>query len=157
MQKFTQQFDPFQATINNSKDGYGPSILASLEFISRLYGVHIIKDNIYWSCLDSNHIYMYSQKWNNNTFKIKTNNNTVFCFINGKNILSFTKGIRLVSNLNGNLIEFVGIAEEPKPSKIEYNGTSYSLIVKPNTMYRLNDKGDFFEFKSIEFSKTNKL
>jgi hypothetical protein len=146
--KFTQQFDPFKATINNSKDGYGPSILVSLEFISRLYGIHISKDHIYWSCLAGNHSYKYSQKWNGNTFKIYTDNTTVNCFINDKNILSFTKGIRVVSDINGNLIEIVGIAAASSHARINYNGMTYSLIVKPNTIYRLNAMGNFIELKS---------
>jgi hypothetical protein len=143
--KFTQQFDPFTATINNSKDGYGPSILASLEFISRFYGIHISKDNVLWSCLDSDQFYEYFQKSNNVTFRIKTNNNIVHCTINDKTVFSFTKGIRLVSDLKGNIIEIIGIEQEVKKVTIEYNDKSSSLLVKPNAVYQLNEAGEFFE------------
>lgn len=36
--KFAQQFDPFTGKVDQTKDGYGPSILAALEFISQLHG-----------------------------------------------------------------------------------------------------------------------
>lgn len=91
MYKFTQQFDPFTATIYNSQDGYGPTLLAALEFISRLYGIHITQDKIYWSCLD-----------------------------NGKQIFSFTRGTRVITNLKGELIEVVGITQESKKIYIDH-------------------------------------
>ena len=143
--KFTQQFDPFTATINNSKDGYGPSILASLEFISRLYGIHLCKDKVLWSCLDDHHSYEYVQKWNDYILKIKTTNHMVHCTINDKTIFSFTRGIRLASDIKGNLVEIIGIEAEAKKVTLEFGGKAYSLTVKPNSVYRLNDKGDFFE------------
>ncbi len=130
--KFTQQFDPFTAVINNSKDGYGPSILASLEFISRLYGIHLTGDKVLWSCLDSEHAFEYEQKWNNHSFKIKTDAPMVHCLINEKHVFSFTKGIRLVSDLQGNIVTVIGIAEQVKNATITAKGKVYSLLVKPN-------------------------
>ena len=141
--KFTQQFDPFTATINPSKDGYGPSILASLEFISRLYGIHLSQDRVLWSCLDYPDAYEYLQKWNHGTYKMKTRGNQVQCTINDKNSFSFSKGIRVVSDLKGKLLEVIGIEEKAKQVMIEYGGKIYPLTVKPNSIYRLDDQGIF--------------
>lgn len=148
--KFTQQFDPFTATINNSKDGYGPSILATLEFISRFYGIHITQDKIYWSCLDKDYDYNYAQKWNGADYTLQTKGNNVICSINGKQAFSFTKGARIVTDLEGKLLEIVGISKEPKTIHINYQ-KEYSLLLQPNTIHRINHKGRLVKYKSTEF------
>ena len=114
--QFTQQFDPFYSSLSvaTQKDGYGPGILASLEFISRFYGIHITLDKVYWSCLDNSNDYKYSQKCGDMLFEMKTRGNLVFCSINSENIFSFTKGVRVVSNLKGQLIEVIGIETSRK-------------------------------------------
>ena len=148
--KFTQQFDPFTAKINNSKDGYGPSILAALEFISRFYGIHITQDKIYWSCLDNNFDYKYSQKWNGIDYTLQTNGNNVLCSINDRQVLSFTKGARIVTDLKGGLIEVVGITDVSK--MIHFNNKNeFSLLLKPNTIHRMNHNGRFEKYRSFEF------
>jgi hypothetical protein len=139
--KFTQQFDPFQSTISSpGQGGYGPGILASLEFISRMYGIYLVQDKIYWSCLDSDQAYNYSQKWGDQWYEMKTQGNQVFCFINGKEVFSFTKGIRLISDLNGKMTEAVGIETKDIRSEIFYKGKSFLLAVAPNKIYSFSDK-----------------
>ena len=148
--KFTQQFDPFTGTINNSSDGYGPSILSSLEFISRLYGIHLTQDKIFWSCLDDENQYEYSQAWGNHVFKMTTKDNHVFCLINNKEVFSFNKGIRVVSDLSGRIIEVIGIDTKPVKTVIAYNGKTASLTVSPNSIYSY--AGKFSQKSHIEFS-----
>jgi hypothetical protein len=153
--RFTQQFDPFTTEVNNTKDGYGPSILATLEFISRFYGIHITQDKIYWSCIDSKNDYEYTQKWNNNIYTLKTNKNMVSCSINGKNIFSFSKGARIITDSDGEFLEVIGIEIEPEKITYTSNGISKSLTVEPNTRYRKNNNGDFIKYESVEFSKVS--
>jgi hypothetical protein len=153
--KFTQQFDPFKATITQpwKQNSYGPSILTSLEFISRLFGIYITQNKIFWSCLDKDNDYSYKQKWGDNSYEMKTSGDQVICSINGKNVLSFGKGVRIVTNLNGKLIEVVGIDIQDKNVKIESGAKRYSFKVKPNSVYSINVKDRFFESKTIEFCK----
>lgn len=152
--KFTQQFDPFTAKmIYSFPDGYGPAILTSLEFISKLYGVHLTQDQIYWSCLDKDNDYSYSQQWGNRLFKMTTKGNQAFCFINGKEVFSFTKGIRIVSDLNGKIIEVIGIDINDKKATISYKGKNFSLLVTPNTVYNCTDR--FYKKRSVEFCRPN--
>ena len=155
--KFTQQFYPFKKTINNSKDGYGPSILTTLELISRFYGVHIFRDEIYWSALNNNYDYNYLQEWNKSKYKITTKKDgSTTCSINNKTIASFTAGIRLATDIRGKLTEVIAFGEENKNVIIEYKGRVYQLFVEPNKTYRLNKEGSFIQYKSTEFLyKTN--
>jgi hypothetical protein len=137
---FTQQYDPFTAKPGTTQNGYGPSILAALEFISRLYGIHITQDRIYWSCLKSTFDYEYTQEWNKMTFTLKTKGDKVLCYVNGNLTFTFTKGIRVVTDYEGGLIEAVGIANEPETVKI----TSYKIInlaVRPDSICKLRPVG----------------
>lgn len=136
--KFTQQFDPFKATINNNKDGYGPSILSALEFISRLYGIHISEDKVNWSCLDNDNDFEYSQAWGNRLFRMKTLGNRVHCSVNGKEVFSFTKGIRIVSDLTGGITEVIGQEVKPVASEIVVGGKTFALKVSPNERHTFN-------------------
>jgi len=149
--KFTQQFDPFSGTINNSSDGYGPSILSSLEFISRMYGIQLSQDKVLWSCLDTKNQYDYTQQLGNREFKLTTKDNRVHCSINGKEVFSFTKGIRIVSDLDGNILEAVGIDTEDKMVEITDHKKTISLSVAPNTVYAYQNK--FRKVKAVEFCK----
>lgn len=137
--RFTQQFDPFKATVSSSgQDGYGPAILASLEFISRFYGIHIKQDKIYWSCLDRDDSFHYTQEWGNRRYELKTTGDQVLCSINGQEVFSFTKGIRLVSDLEGKVIEVVGIEKKTFSTGISYHGKTYRVLVKPNWIYQFS-------------------
>lgn len=150
--KFTQQFDPFTKRISTAtqNNGYGPSILSSLEFISRLYGIDITQNKVYWSCLDNDNEYNYSQVWGDRLFKMTTRGNMVFCSINSKEVYSFTKGVRVVSDLDGKIIEVIGIETKEKKITISYKGKDISLSVKPNAVYNYRNK--FYKTKNIEFS-----
>ncbi len=151
--KFTQQFYPFQKTINNTQDGYGPTILATLEFISRFYGTHISQDKILWSSIDNQHDYDYKQRWNGLELRIQTKKDGwATCFVNGKKIAAFSAGVRLITDLQGQLIEIVGITSSKETIKAKVNGKSYDLTVNPNTRYRLNDRGEFVRYKSVPFT-----
>jgi len=141
--KFTQQFDPFKAVINNSKDGYGPAILTTLEFISRFYGIHITQNKILWSCLSNENDFDYSQKWNDTIYRLYTSKGIVKCLINNKEIFSFSKGTRIVTDLNGKLIEAVGIETKSETIQFNSNQVSCSLNIEPNCVYWLNHVGKF--------------
>ena len=152
--KFTQQFDTFTATITKNLDGYGPTILASLEFISRMYGIHLTQDRVYWSCLNTPNDYKYIQTWGDRVFKLKTIGNQVVCSINNKEVFSFSNGIRLISDLSGKIIEVIGIETEKQKSNITYNGKTTSLNVLPNAVYSY--EGKFKKIKEVGFKNPDK-
>lgn len=149
--KFTQQFDPFTTQINYIRDGYGPTILAALEFISRLYGIHITQDKVYWSCLDNNHDYKYVQNWNNTEFSLQTTGKNVQCSINGKPVLTFTKGARIVTDLKGKLIEIVGIETVTKKIQLK-SDREYRIDIEPNSVYSPDSKGNIEKKLMVEFA-----
>jgi hypothetical protein len=150
--KFTQQFDPFKATINNSQDGYGPSILTALEFISWLYGIHISQNKVYWSSISSENDGDYTQKWNGNVYRLYTRKGIARCLVNGQEICSFSKGGRMVTDLDGKLIEAVGIDTSKRTIEFHCKEVSCTVDIEPNGLYRLDNAGQLVQYQSIEFS-----
>ena len=129
-------------------------ILTSLEFISRMYGVHMSQDKIYWSCLADENQYDYTQVWGNRRYTLITKDNQVICSVNGKEVFSFSKGIRIVSDLDGNILEAVGINPEGKMVEITDQKKTISLSVAPNTVYSY--KNHFHKIKSVAFCEPGK-
>ena len=152
---FVQQFDPFTGIPSETsiRNGYGPTVLASLEFISRFYGINITQGKIYWSCLDDKNDFEYTQKWGDRLFKMETRGKKVFCSVNGKEVFSFTKGIRIVSDMEGKIIEAVGIETKDKKAAIANEENNFYLSISPNVVYTCKDK--FHKTRSVGFRKLN--
>jgi len=148
--QFTQQFDPFTGKVDQTKDGYGPSILSALEFISRLYGIHLTQDMIYWSCLDDAYEHDYTQRWGKRSFRMTTQGRQAHCYVNGKKVVSFTRGIRIISDVQGKRIYAVGIDTKPQQAIITYRGKNISLTIEPNTVY--DSKKNFNRTRWVEFN-----
>jgi hypothetical protein len=138
--KFTQQYDPFTGAPNNSSDGYGPTILTTMELVTRMFGIHFAEDKIYCSCLDSPGGYEYSQVYSNIQYQLKTNSNMVECFVNGRKKIAFSKGIRVITGLDGQLTGVAGIDTSEKKATIIFNGKSYPVNVSPNTVFSFDGK-----------------
>jgi hypothetical protein len=73
---FTQQFDPFHFgevdEDNRKRDGYGPTLLAFVEYVARLYGVCIEGDTVLWSGLrDDGHTHSFTQQDNGHTYTLR--------------------------------------------------------------------------------------
>jgi hypothetical protein len=148
--KFTQQFDPFTGKANSSTDGYGPTLLTALEFISRFHGVHITQNKIFWSCLNNQYNYTYSQHWNGIDYTLQTKGNDVTCSVGSKVMFTFSKGARVVTDLTGNIIEVVGISDTANRIRVR-DSKEHKLLVKPNEVYRQNTSGKFEVSRSVPF------
>jgi hypothetical protein len=138
--KFTQQYDPYTGEPNKSANGYGPSLLAALEFVSRMYGIHVTEDKIWWSCLDTTDSVEYAQQLHETKYRMETVGNTVNCYINSKKVISFTKGVRVVTDKQGQLLAVVGIETDAKQAKIEFDGKSYEAEIYPNVTFGFTGK-----------------
>jgi len=149
--RFTQQYDPFTGVPNSTSDGYGPAILTTLEFVTRMFGIHVSEDKIYWSCIDSPENYQYAQKYRNSTYQMESNGRMIDCYVNGKKILSFSKGIRIITDLDGQLIGVVGIETKKKKAIVRVNDKVYSFGVSPNSSFSFS--GRMKKNRSIPFYK----
>jgi hypothetical protein len=102
--KFPQQFDPFTGAFSglNEKGDYGPTALSALEYMSRLYGIHVQFDEIYWGCFSrGNHETVYTQEWEDDVYRLETKNGVSSGYINGRLIFTVNAGVRIVTDWEG--------------------------------------------------------
>lgn len=98
---FTQQFDPFTGKPSSEKDGYGPTMLAVLEYISRLYGVHRERDTLLFATqkgVESR----YTQVFGDTAYTIESDGLKAVANIDGRVIAETFAGERFLTDLGGN-------------------------------------------------------
>lgn len=133
---FTQNFDPFTTEmIGSMPDGYGPTLLSALEFISRMYGVYMSEDKLYWTCHDDQESYDYTQLWGDSRFRLSTEGEWAVCHINDTEAFRFRRGIRIVTDLKGNILGIHGVDDRDRKAEIRHGGNIYAGLVTPNGRY----------------------
>jgi len=152
--KFTQQFDPFTGKANNSPDGYGPTVLAVLEYISRMYGIQYEENTISWSGLSSaKDSTWYEQKINGNSYQLYVTGNNMSAFINDRQIFQCSSNIRCVTGINGDFLSIVGIDSLERDVKLSIiNSKNFRLKIRPNCTYAVNSKGRMVMKRRTPFS-----
>ncbi|MDR6551892.1 MGH1-like glycoside hydrolase domain-containing protein [Paenibacillus qinlingensis] len=139
---FPQQIDPFTAEPSKAKDGYGPAILSVLEYHSRLYGVSISMDHVYWGGLqDGEFERTYTQQWGQDIFTLESKDGFFSGYINGKKVFQATHGIRIVTDLHGNIKEIIGIDTVSTAVYLEVENQVYSFTIKPNEVCVIQNDG----------------
>lgn len=153
--RFTQQFNPYTGQPNNSSDGYGPTMLSVLEYISHMYGVHFTKNKIFWSSIKTNESdsLEYEQIIGQDHFRLLTNAGQMIAYINGKKKFSCTAGVRIVTNKSGQLLELTGIDEEPHSIVLDWNRKEFRADIFPNNCYKPTKQNGLVKYKATEFVK----
>jgi hypothetical protein len=147
--QFTQQFDPF-TTGQNGQDGYGPTILAVLEYYSRMFGVYPENDTIHFNGLPSEHNYSYSQQLDKDNYKLVQDNKQITGLLNEREIFRSTAGIKVMTDRQGNILGIAGIDALAQNVKFETSGKSYRAKIEPNGLYQIK-KGKIRLVKKVPF------
>ena len=137
---FTAHLDPYTGAPSGPKpDGYGPMILAALEYISRMHGVHldVARGEVWCSGLGGAD-FTYTQRWSEREWTLTAKKDRFTASLNGKELFSCTRGVRVVSDLDGNVREVVGIAPEQQAVGLQIAGVRHELTVKPNQVWGLD-------------------
>jgi hypothetical protein len=132
---FPQQFDPFTGEFSEpeSRKSYGPTTLAVLEFVSRLYGIHVQFDEIWWGCLGRDkHETKYTQHWDKDIFSIETKNGKTAGSINGKQLFTVTSGMRVVTDWKGKVSKIINISGKPLTAEYSTGAGTEQIEMGPN-------------------------
>lgn len=116
---FVQQFDPFTGapsivdpetkeplppdTDKEFQDSYGPTLLSALEYIAHIWGVTMVRGQL-WFSLGSGDPYTYEQGWGEHVYRIESDGKTARAFADGQEIYCGPCGLRLVTNQAGKLL-----------------------------------------------------
>lgn len=134
--KFSQQLDPDtgKPSLSNS-NGYGPMILAMLGYVERMHGIHIDPERgeVWWSgLLPEGGGFSYSRTWDGRRFEWEAANGVLTAKVNGKPMFTAGPGIRVVTNLEGELLTLVGVDPEPQPVAVRAGEQRWTGSVSPN-------------------------
>jgi hypothetical protein len=136
---FPQQFDPFTGEFSEADTctGYGPTALSVLEYISRLYGIHVQFDEIYWGCLGRDgHEQSYTQHWGEDAYTVEAKEDGIRGLINGKEIFTVSPGIRVVTDWDGIISRIINISGKPLTVEYQFAGKKNRLEMLSNQIER---------------------
>lgn len=121
---FTQQFDPFTAepsrvgiyshevlprsSAEPFQDAYGPTMLAALEYIAHIWGIHMKEDEI-WFSLGTGLNYSYTQRLGENQYRIESDGRSAWVLVDGRLICAERCGVRIVTDRKGTILRRVEI------------------------------------------------
>ncbi len=139
----TQQFDPFDpenpAKDNTKRDGYGPTVLGFMEYVGRFFGVHLERDQVYWSGLADGGKVEYTQQFGDTTFTLRNDGHVFTGSVNGENKFTCSAGVRVHSDMEGNPLRLIGIDTVPHMISFTAGKTAHSIDVKPNEVWSLEN------------------
>jgi alpha-glucosidase len=138
---FTQQVDPFTGLISSLTDkrtGYTPAAVSSLEYVARLYGIHVQFDEIYWGALGrGEHAISYTQHWDGNSYKVSSKNGETTGSINGKELFHVTNGVRVVTDWKGKVIKIINIKGKPLKVNFQIGNKKKAIMLQSNEIFTI--------------------
>ena len=102
---FVQQYDPFTmkpstVCLEGEQDAYGPAMLSVLEYIARMYGIHIEQEEVYWGTVSGTEC-IYEQEWGDYCYRIENDGVNAAGYVNGKQVFKAPTDVKLVTGLDG--------------------------------------------------------
>ena len=160
--KLVQQYDPFDGTpcVTRSEglapageetqryagvttlgpDGYGPTILAALEYLSLMCGVNIAMDRITWSAARGWPACAYTQKMFGRRFTLDFDGREMTASIDGCEIFRCSAGAQVTTDLEGKILRLAGIAETEGSLELQTGGQVFMASLAPNQVLEI--RGD---------------
>ena len=113
---FVQQYDPFTGApslvcLEGEQDCYGPAMLSVMEYAARMYGIHMEQDSVFWGTVGGQEG-SYTQIWGDREFKIVHGRTGAEGFLNGKKVFEAGTGIKVITDLDGRLLDVKKLARD---------------------------------------------
>ena len=120
--RFSQQLDHVTGAPSLSNgDGYGPMVFAMQEYLVRACGVHLeVQDGrVWWSGLaDGGERFTWRQRWGDREFELVAKDGAFTGAVNGNQVFTSEAGVRVVTDIDGRIVELVGISPEPSAVRV---------------------------------------
>lgn len=110
---FVQQYDPFtmapsKVSLEGEQDAYGPAMLSVLEYVARMYGIHIERKEVYWGGVSGREC-TYEQEWGEYRYRVENSGSGIVGYVNGKKVFAAEGDVKLVTDLEGNVRRKIGL------------------------------------------------
>ena len=136
--KFIQNYNPFTGEPAKGENGYGPTMLSALEYISLLCGINVVYNSVYWSTAEMGNS-EYVQNIRNRVYKITSDSEKSAIYVDGELKAEFTQGVRIKTDMNGKIEAIYGIDEKPVQFEMKYDNEIYSAVINPNEEFALEN------------------
>lgn len=156
--KLVQQFDPFNGTpcVTRSEglapveeengryaqvstlepEGYGPTILSALEYITYLCGVYISKDSIQFSAVCGWPATDYTQQMFNHSYRLVQDGQYMTAYLDEQCLFTCTNGVSITTDMDGHILYLWGIESESRNIILTEGKNVYCGCVGPNCKVR---------------------
>ena len=161
--RLVQQYDPFDGTpcVTRSEgkaqagteterfsdvttlgaDGYGPTVLSALEYISLMAGVNIACDQIRWSALPDWPACDYTQRLGEDVYRLTTTGGIMRAFYNGSPLFTATPGVEVLTDMAGTPLQVTGIGQKPVTLAFTQGDHTTNITVSPNEIWSFTHNG----------------
>lgn len=113
---FVQQYDPFTGapspvSLEGPQDAYGPAMLSVLEYISRMYGVHMEQELVFWGTCGGAAC-TYEQILGDRAYRIENNGRSASGYLNDRLIWECGPDCQVVTDPDGTLLAVNRLSNE---------------------------------------------
>lgn len=172
--KLVQQYDPFDGTpcvtrseglapegeeterykdvITLGPNGYGPTILAALEYISLLCGVNIAFEKVTWSAALDQPASTYIQTMYGHDYQLEQDGKEMKAYINHQCVFCCSCGVQIVTDLGGTVISLSGIEETDTRVclRLQNPAAEFNGIIRPNQIV-IPENSTFTQIQQVRF------
>ena len=150
--RLVQQYDPFDGTPGQAEDGYGPTMLAALEYISLLYGINIRYGRVLFGGVQDGSAFSYTQQYGNRQFTLIGKGTEMTASADGRELFTVQRGVSVETDLQGRIRRVVGIDEKPVPCLLQTEDAAMRCVVAPNEQWAVHENKLVLQTK-IPFAK----
>jgi hypothetical protein len=118
-------------------------VLATMEYLSRMFGVYVYRERLVWNGLplEPSGSLVYTQNWFSRTLRLENRGGRVKGFVNTVCVFDVPNGLRVESDYDGHVLSVAGIAPERIKGTCILNGRSLSLDIAPNHVQAVTADG----------------
>lgn len=102
--RYVQQYDPFTGEADAGVQGYGPTMLAALEYIAMLYGVVYRGERALLCACGGKDSTSYTQRIGERTIRLERENGIMRAFLDGKAIYTGNCGQCVEISMQGEVL-----------------------------------------------------
>ena len=124
--------DRYREVSTLEADGYGPTILAAMEYLTRLGGVDISMDSVTWSAVSDWPNSRYVQKIGEHSYRLETDHKWMKAYLDGKSLFNCSRGAAVTTDLDGKIQKIYGIDDRVREICLEEDGRRWKTTLHPN-------------------------
>ncbi len=129
---YVQQYNPFTGEPAPGDQGYGPTVLAALEYITWLYGVDYGKDELVFSCSAEDFESEYSQSLFGHVYTLKRQGGKAVVLLDGVEKLRASLGARIVTDMDCRVKRVSGMESGAREFVLTAEGVQHRIELRGN-------------------------